>query len=346
MTLQPEALLQALGAWEPGRRQRRFRTLDLHTGGEPFRILLDAPPIPGDTMVAKRLWAARHADGLRRLLMHEPRGHADMYGGILTEPVTEGADLGVLFLHNEGFSTMCGHGILALTTALVETGALTPGTMRIDTPAGPVTATAALEGGTVPEASFDNVPSWAVGLDRDVCTDRGPMPYDLAFGGAFYAFVPIEALGHDCDSLSAAEASALGRSLKHEIAAVESLEHPTDRSLAFLYGVIFTGSPAEESRHSRHLCVFADGEVDRSPTGTGVSARAALLAARGELAPGTRIEIESVTGSAFGVEIVETLEVANRTAVVPRVTGSASITGRHEFLLADDDLFPHGFFLK
>ncbi len=289
--------------WEPGAGYRRVRTFDLHTGGEPFRIVIDgAPAIPGETVAAKRRWAQEHADDLRRLLMWEPRGHADMYGCLLTAPVTPGADFGILFMHNSGFSTMCGHGIIAATTAVLETGMLPAAENRliIDSPAGPVRATAERDGNRVSRVAFLNVPSFVVALDAEVeVASYGRLPYDLAFGGAYYAFVDIATLGLDWGSAGSARLIDAGRAIKRAIAAEQPIEHPGERDLGFLYGVVFHGPPTDESHHSRNVCVFADGEVDRSPTGTGVSARAALLHARGHLALGQPITIESIVGSVF-----------------------------------------------
>ena len=336
---------------------RRLRTIDAHTGGEPLRIIIDGwPDIPGDTMLRKRSHARTHHDELRRALMLEPRGHADMYGAIPTEPVTEDGDLGVLFLHNEGFSTMCGHGIIALTKVLLDLDRVPRSdpeqpVLRIDTPAGRVTARATLAAdGSVSRVQFLNVPSFV--LATDACVDvpgRGVLRYDLAFGGAFYAYVDAEPLGMSLDAEHAATLIEAGRAIKRHVAETAEIAHPdpdVDPDLEFLYGTIFVGPAASDGAHSRNVCVFADGEVDRSPTGTGVSGRAALHHHRGDLPATEWITIESILGSRFDVRVAETVDLHGRPAIVPEVRGEAHITGRHEFLLDPHDPLRHGFFLR
>ena len=274
--------------WTPPADWTRITTIEAHTAGEPLRILTGGvPPIPGDTMPAKRRYAQTHLDDLRRALMWEPRGHADMYGAIMTEPVTADGDLGVLFLHNEGWSTMCGHGIIALVQVGLNTGLIRAEgdapVVRLDTPAGRVTATAHRTNGWVTHVSFRNVPSYVVALDQELDVDGiGRIHYDIAFGGAYYAFVPAADVGL---SLSPADFRALidaGTRIKAAVSAAHPFSHPFEPDLGFIYGTIFVGPPHDVAHHSRNVCVFADGEVDRSPTGTGVSARAAIHHARGD----------------------------------------------------------------
>lgn len=336
--------------WQPPEDWRRLTVVESHTGGEPFRVVIAGlPGIPGNTVLERRRYAANHLDDLRRSLMWEPRGHADMYGGWVGPPVEPDSHLAVLFLHNEGFSTMCGHGIIALTKVVLETGIVpTTGdvsTLRIDTPAGQVTATAVRAGGSIGEIRFLNVPSFAADLDVTVdVPELGDVRYDLGYGGAFYAYVQADELG-----LSLDDASVLvnaGRSIKRAIADQRHLEHPDDPDLGFLYGVIFTGQPRNPANHSRNVCVFADGEVDRSPTGTGVSGRLAILHARGVLQPGDRITIESITGSEFGGRIIETTKVGDFEAIVPEISGSAHIVGKSELWIDPSDPLNPGFFLR
>jgi len=316
----------------------RIGTLEAHTGGEPLRVVVDGlPPLPGATILEKRRYAREHLDGLRRALMWEPRGHADMYGAWLTEPVTPDGDFGVLFLHNEGFSTMCGHGVIALATVVLETGMLeregARPVVRMDTPAGRVTATALRNGaGRVEAVSFENVPSFAFALDQVVdVPGLGRVPFDIAFGGAFYAYVQAEALGLRLDAAGYREIIDAGVRIKQAVMASRPVVHPFEPDLSFLYGVIFVGAPHDPANHSRNVCVFADGEVDRSPTGTGVSGRAALHHARGELAPGQPIVIESILGSCFRVEAAQETTFGPFRAIVPRVTGDAALVGRAEW---------------
>ena len=338
--------------WEPPANWLRIATIDAHTAGEPFRVVLaGVPPIPGDTMVAKRRYAREHLDLVRRILMWEPRGHADMYGCILTEPVTPGAAFGVLFMHNEGFSTMCGHGVIAMATVAVATG-LVPATdpetsLTIDTPAGPVGAVVSAKGKRITGVRFRNVPSFLAARDQSVdVAGYGPVRYDLAFGGAFYAYVDAGTLGMTLTSARARELIVAGAAIKRAVAAKGGIEHPFEPDLSFLYGTIFIGPAEQPGHHSRNVCVFADGEVDRSPTGTGVSGRVAIHHARGELAAGASITIESILGTTFTARVAKETTFGPHAAVIPEVEGSAFITGRHEFLVDPGDELAGGFFLR
>jgi trans-L-3-hydroxyproline dehydratase len=248
---------------------------------------------------------------------------------------------------------MCGHGVLALGRVLVETGiveASAPETrFTLDTPAGPVHVTAAVgDDGRVGAVRFVNVASWVQALDRTVRVPGwGEVRFDLAFGGAFYAFVDAESLGLDLIPERSADLVAAARAIKAAAARAVPPIHPDDPSLSFLYGVIFTGPPAEAGHHSRHVCVFADGEVDRSPTGTGVSARAAILRARGTMDVGDSFVIESIVDGRFTVRIVdEGGDAATGTCVVPEVEGRVAIVGRAEWFIEPDDPFPTGFLVR
>ncbi|HOB53332.1 MAG TPA: proline racemase family protein [Acidobacteriota bacterium] len=338
--------------WRPPEGWTVIETLDAHAAGEPLRIITAGlPPVPGATILDKRRFFRDHLDWVRTGLMHEPRGHGDMYGAVLTEPVTPDGDLGVFFLHNEGYSTMCGHAMVALGTALVDTGLLRRGgdapEIRLDTPAGRVAVTAHREGGRVRRVTFRNVPSFVfrAGITVDV-PGVGPVRGDVAFGGAFYFFCEAGPLGVALAPGAAAQLIDLGRRIKRAAAEQCPPVHPFEADLSFLYGVIFTGPPADPRHHSRNVCVFADGEVDRSPTGTGVSARAAIHHARGELAPGQAIAIESLIDTVFEVRVAEVTAFGDYPAVIPEVTGSAAVTGRHRFCFDPDDPLRHGFFIR
>jgi trans-L-3-hydroxyproline dehydratase len=283
--------------------------------------------------------------------MWEPRGHADMYGAILTPPVTPEADFGVLFLHNEGWSTMCGHGIIAVATIVLEAGILPPAgpitTLRIDTPAGLVTAHAYIHDGRVTRVAFLNVPSFVVELDARVDVPGiGPVHYDLAFGGAFYAFVDAGAAGLELRPDNARIIIDAGRAIKQAVTGQRAIVHPAATDLGFLYGTIFIGPAASLDAHSRNVCVFADGEVDRSPTGTGVSARLAIHYARAEIAIGQPIIIESIIGSRFTGSVDSETRFGPFSAIIPRVEGSAFLTGRHEFVIDPRDPLARGFFVR
>jgi trans-L-3-hydroxyproline dehydratase len=338
--------------WTPAPGWTRVLTVDAHAAGEPLRVILDGFPDPGgSTVLERRRRTRRTHDTLRRALMWEPRGHADMYGCIVGPPTTPGADFSVLFTHNDGFSTMCGHGIIGVVTVLGEIGflgtdALNGGGVHIDTPAGPVEARADGRDGRVWSVSFVNVPSFAARLDASVdVPDLGPCRYDLAYGGAFYAYVDAADFGLSLVPSEGARLIDLGRRIKRAVQTDAPPEHPDDPDLGFVYGTIFVG-PAHDDAHSRNVCVFADGEVDRSPTGTGVSGRLALHRARGELELDREIVVESILGTRFSGRILSETNVGERDAVVPEVTGRAWITGRNEFVIAPDDPLRDGFLLR
>jgi trans-L-3-hydroxyproline dehydratase len=345
--------------WRPPESWLRITAVDAHTAGEPLRIFTGGlPPIPGETILAKRAYAKKHLDHLRQATMWEPRGHADMYGAILTEPVTPDGHVGVLFLHNEGFSTMCGHGIIALTKVGLETGLLRPdqvtvladGTaeVRIDTPAGRVTAHAIRNAnGNIDHVSFRNVPSFVYTLDQTVVVPGlGSIPYDVAYGGAFYAFCRADDLGVDLTPAAFRQLIDVGMSIKHAVMESLPIRHPFEDDLGFLYGVIIVGPAHNPANHSRNVCIFADGEVDRSPTGTGVSARAALHVARGEIGLHEPFTVESILGTPFTGAAVETLRYGDYDAIIPQVSGTAYITGINEFIVDPNDPLAHGFLLR
>ncbi|MCW5945877.1 MAG: proline racemase family protein [Fimbriimonadales bacterium] len=326
----------------------KFRCIDAHAAGEPLRLVLDGvPKIPGGTIPEKRRWAKENIDPIRKALILEPRGHADMYGAILTEPVTEDGDYGVLFLHNEGYSTMCGHGIIALTTILIEEGMFPGETIRFDTPIGRVTASAVVVGSRVTQVSFENVVSYAYATGLEVFVPHvGTVLYDIAFGGAFYAIVDAEPLRMSLVPEEYRRIIEAATAIKSTISEQQDIRHPDGEDLGLLYGVIFVGPAHDPSHHSRNVCVFANGEVDRSPTGTGVSARAALHYVRGELALSEEIVIESIVGSTFRVRATREEFAEEMPGIVPEVTGSAYIVGKSEFNVADDDPFREGFLLR
>ncbi len=348
----PKLSLAPLRRWRPPKDWQRITAIDLHTGGEPFRVISGGfPDLGGTTILERRRTVRERYDRLRTALMWEPRGHADMYGCLITPPVTPGADIGVLFMHNEGYSTMCGHGIIALTKVALETG-LVPirgreTTVRIDSPAGLITACGVVSGNTVERVRFRNVPSFVLALDESVeVPGLGRVRYDLAFGGAFYAFVDAGEAGVDCTPEGFRSLIDRGMRIKRAVMQHRPIPHPFEADLSFLYGTIFVGPPREGGAHSRNVCIFAEGEVDRSPTGTGVSARLAIHHARGDVPVGERIVIESIIGSRFGGRVVETTTFGPHAAVIPEVDGTAHITGRQEFLIDPADPLRDGFILR
>ncbi len=319
--------------------------VDYHTAGEPFRIVTGGvPPLEGTSVLERRRFAAEHLDHVRRLLVYEPRGHADMYGCFVTEPNDEGADLGVVFFHNAGYSTACGHGTIALVTWALETGVLPvrgPETrVVVDVPSGRLETVARVEGGVVGSVSFRNVPAYveAEGLPAE------GLRADVAFGGAFYASVasPLPVQPRNVPELI-----ELGRAVKAGLEAERTFVHPEEPELRDVYGVIFWeqvehGPPLRQ----RNVTVFADGEVDRSPCGSGTSARLVLLERGGLLERGAELLHESVIGTEFRARVVGDAEVAGRPAVVTEVEGSASRTGTHEFVLDPRDALGEGFLLR
>ena len=343
--------LHAATNWHPTGKHI-IKCIDAHTEGEPLRIILSGyPQLNGNTILAQRRELEKHHDALRTALMWEPRGHADMYGCLLTEPVSESADFGVLFLHNEGYSTMCGHGIIAVTKVAVEIGIVPksePNTqVVIDTPAGLVTAWASVQQGGVTSVRFQNVLSYAHAVGQTVTVpDLGRIQYDIGFGGAYYAYVEAHEIGLETNPTHYSELIHVGRLIKKTIMENTEIVHPYQPDLGFLYGTIFVGESESQHVHSRHVCVFADGEVDRSPTGTGVSGRLALLHAKGLLKTGQHIQIESIIGSSFGGIVTEESTFGPHKAILPEIEGRAYITGQHTFLLDPQDPLRDGFLLR
>ncbi len=338
--------------WEPPAGWQKITAIDAHTEGEPFRVITGGfPEIRGDTILEKRKYVQKNFDHLRTALMWEPRGHADMYGCLVIPPVSQEADLGILFLHNEGYSTMCGHGIIGITKVVLETGMLPISepvtTVRIDTPAGLVTSFARIVNGTVNSVYFHNVPSFVLVLEQDVeIPGMGSIRYDVAFGGAFYAIV--KALDADVGLTTGDFRELIDKGMKIKHTVMDSLEikHPYEEDLNFLYGTIFTGDPVQEDSDSRNVCIFADGEVDRSPTGTGVSARMALHYAKNEIEIGQTVKIESIINSRFTGKVIEKTSFGGYDAVVPEVDGAAYITGQNEFYIDPEDPLKNGFILR
>jgi len=334
-----------------GRRQRVVTTVDYHTAGEPFRIVtggVDA--IPGATILDKRRHAQEHLDDVRALLVNEPRGHADMYGCFVTDPVAEGSDLGVLFFHNAGFSTACGHGTIALATYAIEHG-LVPASgpeveLRIDAPSGTLPVTASVGDGRVEHVRFRNVPSFVHLEGVEVATSRGDATVDVAFGGAFYASLAADAAGLDVEPDSLPSLIELGREIKHAVENRHEIVHPNESELRDVYGVIFFIDHGGEPLVQRNVAVFADGEVDRSPCGSGTSARLAVLHREGRLGIGDLLLHRSILGTQFEGRIVEETVVARQPAVVTEIAGRAHLTGRHEFVLEPDDALGTGFLLR
>src|SRR5262249_12878708 len=328
----------------------RVKTIDAHAAGEPLRLIVDGFPSPrGKTMLEKREWVRTHADHLRRALRLEPRGHADMYGAILTEAVMPGSHAGVLFMHNEGYSTMCGHGVIAVTTIALERGLLMPGgdgaTIVYDSPAGAIRARArigAAPAGAPPDSvrvdsvAFLNVPSFVLHPGLTVRLPARTIRADVAFGGAFYAIVDSEAVGLPIDAAHLPELRRAGMEIKRAIEAAQVVAHPLEPELQGIYGTIFTGPAHDSSADLRNVTIFADAEVDRSPCGTGTAAVMAVVDAMGLLGDRPFVH-QSLIGTTFSGRVASRTMVADHAAIVPEIEGSAWITGEHAFIIDERD---------
>lgn len=334
----------------------KIKTIDLHTGGEPLRVILSGfPPLKGNSILEYRRYIKEHYDHLRTALMFEPRGHADMYGCLLVPPNDETADFGILFMHNEGYSTMCGHAIIAISTLAIKMRWIHvqegENKIEIDAPCGRITSFVNVQSGEVTGVRFHCVPSFVVGLDREVIVPGiGKIYYDLAYGGAFYAFVDLRKNANLPLSLSDSNYSLIiqkGMDIKHAVILHDKeVIHPFEIDLSFLYGTIFISDPNKKENHSRNVCVFANGEVDRCPTGSGVSGRIAIEKVRNNIDMNKKLVIESITGSEFSCSIASELDFGPFTAVIPQIEGTAFITGINTFLIDPNDPMKHGFILR
>ena len=317
-------------------------TVEMHTGGEPTRIIVDGwPRLSGKTLLDKRREAKERFDHLRRGLMLEPRGHDGMYGALLVEPDHPEADLAVLFMHNEGYSTMCGHATIALARWAVESGQVKGPTVRLQCPCGLVVSTVAPDGWV----RFESVPSFAYALDRVAPTASwGPVTVDVAYGGAFYAFLPADSIGLDLHRSPMRAIADAGEEIARAVAKTLPIEHAEEPDLAFLYGTILTdGGNGAGGTPSRNVCIFAGRQIDRSPTGSGVSARMALQVARRQVKTGEKRRFESCTGAVFtGTVSSRGPMVGRRKSVVVEVGGIAHVTGEAKFRFDGEDPLREG----
>jgi len=329
-----------------------FRTIDAHTAGEPLRLITEGWPAPqGTTMLERRAWARQHQDHLRRTLMFEPRGHLDMYGALFTEPERADSHAGVLFMHNEGFSTMCGHGIIAVVTIALERGLIAPAgngaALVLDAPAGQIRAKAEVSehGGRrrVSRVSFVNVPSFVLASGVPVRLGARTVPVDVAFGGAFYAIVDAEAAGVPVLAERLTDLRETGMAIKRAVEAQLTVAHPAEPGLTGIYGTIFTGPPTVPGADLRNVTIFAEAEVDRSPCGTGTCAVLAVLDAMGIVDEARPFVHESIIGTTFSARVTGRTDVGGLPAIVPELSGDAWITGEHTFLVHPDDPLRKGF---
>ena len=342
--------------FKPPKNWLQIKTIDMHTGGEPLRVIVDGfPELKGDSVLAYRNYCKEHLDYLRTALMFEPRGHADMYGCILLPPNDDDGDFGIIFLHNEGYSTMCGHAIIAISTLAVEMGWIDvkegDNLLKIDAPCGRITSYTHVKNGVINGVRFHCVPSFVVSLDKTIEIEGlGNITYDLAYGGAYYAYLDMGKNNFDFDLTpdSYRQLISKGMDIKKAIMnADNTIIHPFEEDLSFLYGVIFVDNNKQTSGNdSRNVCVFAEGEVDRCPTGSGVSGRMAIHKARREIDFGENMTIESITGSVFTGSVVSEEDYGPFTAVIPQVEGTAHITGMQTFVIDPDDPVKDGFILR
>jgi len=331
--------------------ERIITCIDAHCAGEPVRIITSGfPPIPGETILKKREYVLKHYDHLRKLIMLEPRGHSGMYGCILVPRVTPDGDFGVLFTHNEGLSTMCGHATIGITKVAIETGMINSkegeNIVKIDSPAGRVTSYAQVEGGKVKSVKFRNVPSFLFHENIPIKIEGEPcVNVDIAFCGAFYAYVDAEELGLEVDPKIIGRLVELGMKIKYKVIDSMEIVHPIQKDLNSIYGTIFTG-PLVKNKDKivlKNVCIFADGQIDRSPTGTGTGGRIALLSQKGILKKGMTLINKSIVDTVFEGKIIEFAKVRDFPAVIPEVSGTANITGFNQLVLEPDDPLPEGF---
>lgn len=332
---------------------RMVDVIDAHTAGEPVRVIVSGlPPIRGKTMIERMNWFTENMDGVRNFLMREPRGHRDMFGTVVTPPATEDGDVGILYLHTTGQATMCGHGTIGAVTVLLEGGMLPShegeNIVRIDAPAGRVTATAVVESGRVTEVSFENVPSFLYMDDIEVDVPGvGMIKAAVSFGGGFYIFVEAGALGLSVIPENAGALAKHAMWLKDWGNRELKVSHPVKPEIDTVYGVIVTDASerTENGWRSRETCIFADGAVDRSPCGTGTSARMALLYGRGQMSVGETIENGSILGTVFRGTIEGAVDVGGIKGVVTRIAGSAWVTGLNRLVLDPTDPLSEGFLI-
>ncbi len=337
----------------------RIETVEMHTGGEPVRIVTSGyPAIEGATLLDKRRFARENLDHFRSLIMFEPRGHYDMYGVLPVAPDHPEADMAVLFIHNEGYSTMCGHATIALGRYAFDRGLIKAegeiARLNLQCPCGLVRVKVALKDGSPGEVSFVSVPAFAFALDRDVDVPGfGKVTLDIGYGGAFYAFLPAARFGLDVRKSKARDLVDAADRVTKAVQQQVKLDHPDSPDLAFLYGTILTdgqtgvtqGGGVNRDGASANICVFAEREVDRSPTGSGVTARIALAVARDPTLISADFTFESVTGSRFTGRVAEPAKAGRFAAIRAEVAGRAYYTGQSVFTVEPDDPLAGGFLL-
>lgn len=324
----------------------------MHTGGEPLRVIYDPGfAIQGNNILEKRRFLMEEGDFLRQILIYEPRGHRDMYGAIIVEPSSPENDFGVIFIHNEGYSTMCGHAIIALTKLAACCSWKKPVNnqiqLRIEVPCGVVKSWINLNEDDEFSVGFIGVPSFVVQNRREFSIEgTDPFHAEIAYGGAYYVYLEAESLKLKLEPSNLSELIRTAQNIKGGVSKMLKIRHPAEDDLSFLYGVIFRNNDTQASRSLTNVCIFADGEVDRSPTGSGVCGYLACLNQRGELVPRESIIVESLTKSRFRGTILQETVFHGFPAIIPQVQGNAYITGVNEWLLDRQDPLKTGFLLR
>lgn len=329
---------------------KMLSTIDMHVAGEPLRIITGGlPEIKGETQPERRAYCMAHLDHIRKFLMHEPRGHAGMYGCIITPPASSHADFGVLFMHNEGWSTMCGHGIIAVVTMGIETGKFEVMNNKrrfiIDSPAGEIIASADYDGEKVQSVTFENVPAFTYLSGIELKVDDLEIEIDVCFGGAFYGILNSSLLNFTHGTQNVSDFKYWGKRIKEELEKNFDITHPLQHDLKGVYGVIFSEPSLDEGVDWKNITVFADRQIDRSPCGTGTSAKAAELYYKELLNVGDSFVNQGIVGESFTCKLEAVSEVDNAEAVITSVTGKGHMTGISNFVLDKTDELGEGFFI-
>lgn len=330
-----------------------YLAIDMHTCGEPLRVILTGiPELKSTSILAKRKELQEKHDQLRKLLMYEPRGHVDMYGCVLVEPENVDSDFGIIFMHNDGYSTMCGHAIIAITKLAATLGWKEPEegmmTLRIDAPCGLIESKIDMKVSGEFPIRFTGVPSFVYLEDQVIdLPGYGAVTYDVSYGGAFYAYVDADQVGLDLIPANISKIVKAGKDLKLRINRQGiTMRHPAEADLSFLYGVIFSSASNARNSDFLNVCVFADGEVDRSPTGSGLCGKLALLYHKQLINSGEDLIIESIIRTRFKGQVLDHISWHGLEAVVPAVSGNAFISGVHRFFLDPEDPISTGFLIR
>ena len=325
--------------------------VDAHTGGEPLRIVTSGfPPIPGKTILEKRKYVLENLDHLRKMIMLEPRGHSGMYGCLLCDPVTEDGDFAVLFTHNEGLSSMCGHAVIAICKVAIEMGMINAregiNTIKIDAPAGRIVCFAEVKNGEAGKVSFQNVPCFIYQRDLKIQVDSiGKVNGDIAYCGAFYVYVDVTQLNLRVTPENAEQLAAFGTEIKRKVASVTKFIHPTEPGIDWLYGTIFYEPLDDQGARvlTRNVCIFAEGQIDLSPTGSGTGGRVALHYGKGELRADQILVNDSIIHTPMEGKVISETKVGSYDAVITEVSGTAHIMGFNQLVLDPKDPLPEGF---